>query len=160
MKDTMSSPFSFSKVGTESFNNKHEKIELVSCSSKNMICRDNLSFVNKCFVQSDQYFRDKEFQRSIETLKSAFYETTELNEPPCNKCAKLFRSTINETLENVHYELEKMTSGFFGNKSYKSNCQQAAMVLEEFKMLDLHESCKSKEESNQFLGDYLIKKVS
>ncbi len=160
MKDTMSSLFSFSKAGTESFNNKHDKIELVSCPSKNLICKEHLSFVNKCFVQSDQYFKDKEFNRQIETLKSAFYETTELNEPPCNKCAKLFRSTIKGTLENVHYELKKMTSGFFGKKSYKSNCQQTAAVLEEFEMFELHESYKANEETNQFLGEYLNKKVS
>ena len=160
MIDTMSRPFSFSEAETEKLTKKHDKIELVSCPRKNMICKEHLSFVNKCFVQSDQYFKDKEFHMQIETLKSAFYETTELNEPPCSNCAKLFRSTINETLENVHDELEKMTSGFFGNKKYKSNCQEAATVLEEFEMFELHDSYKVNEETNQFLVEYLNKKVS
>lgn len=160
MKDTLSSSFSFSAAETECVNNKQDKIELVSCPRKKMICREHLSAVNKCFVQSEQYFIDKEFQRSIEILKSAFYKTTELDEPVCSNCAKLFRSTINDTMENMHYELEKMTSGFFGNKRYKSTCQQAAIVLEEFEMIELHESFKANEAKNPFSGEYLKRKVS
>lgn len=160
MKDTLNRLFSFSEAETECINQTQDKIELVSCPRKKMICQKHLSVVNNCFALSEQYFRDKEFQMSVETLKSAFYETTELDELPCSNCAKLFRSTITETVKSMHLDLEKMTSGFFGNKSYKPSIQILANVLNEFEKVELHELYKANKEKSRFLGEYLKKQVS
>jgi hypothetical protein len=156
----MSRLFSFSEAETDCFNDNQDKIELVSCPRTKMICQKQLSFVNKCFKESEQYVRDKDFNRSIDTLKDAFYKTAELDQLPCAKCAALFRSTINESVESIHDELEGMISGLFGNKSYKSNLAKAANVLDEFEKVELHESFRANKSKRHFIGDYLNKQVS
>lgn len=156
----MNSPFSFSEAETEQFYNNQDKIELLSCPRNKMICQEQLSFVNKCYLQSEQSFKDKDFHRSIDTLKNAFYKTTELDELPCAKCAALFRSTIVESVENYHNELERMTSGLFGKKSYISSREKAANVLDEFEKVKLHESFTANKSKNRFIGSYLKQKVS
>jgi hypothetical protein len=160
MKATMNRLFSLSAAETEYLYNKQDKIELMSCPRNAMICQGHLAVVNKCYVESEQSFRDKNFQRSIETLKDAFYKTTELVDAPCNKCARLFRSTITESLENMSDELEKMTRGLFGNKRYHSCYLNAASVLNEFEKVRLHESFQSNELHNRFIGSQLKRKVS
>lgn len=137
-----------------------DKIELVSCPRKNMICQEHLSVVNKCYVESDQHFKDKDYLRSIDVLKEAFYKTTELKESPCSKCAKVFRSTITESVVSIHNDLERMSSGIFGRKSYKPSCAKAAEVIEEFEYISLHESFKAEKTKNRFIGNLVEKKVS
>jgi len=160
MKAAMNSPYSISEAENEQIYVKQDKIELLSCPRKKMICHEQLSFVNKCYVQSEQSFIDKDFHRSIDALKNAFYKTAELNELPCAKCAALFRSTIVESVENYHNELERMTSGLFGKKSYISSREKAANVLDEFEKVKLHESFTADKTKNRFIGSYLKQKVS
>jgi len=160
MKSMMNRLFSFSETETDCFYDKQDKIELVSCPRKNMICQKQLSFVNKCFQESEQYVRDKDFHRSIDTLKDAFYKTEELDQLPCSRCAELFRLTINESVVSIQDELEGMISGLFGNKSYQSSWDKAAEVLDEFERIELQESIRVNKSKKHFIGDYLNKQVS
>jgi hypothetical protein len=152
--------FSFSETETENFNVKKEKIEVVSCPRKEMVCKEHLSVVNKCYNESELYRRERDFQRSIDILKSAFYKTTELKELPCSKCAVLFRSTITESLKNIHDELGKMTTGIFGNNRYQYSFNMAVEVLKELEKVGISNAFQFKESNERFLGNYLNKKVS
>jgi len=160
MKTMTKKQFSFSGEETGYFKEKQNKIEVVSCPRKVKICQEHLSIVNKCYVESEHHFRDKDFNKSIDPLKDAFYKTTELVDAPCSKCAVFFRSTITASLENMHVEIEKMTSGFFGNKSYQSSCIKAGNVLNEFEKFKLHNSFQTNESKELFIGNYSKKKVS
>lgn len=152
--------FSFSALNAENPVNKQDKIELVSCPNKDMICKEHLSVVNKCYILSEQYLKDKNFQLSIEELKSAFYKTTELNELPCSKCAALFRTTITDSLEEIHTELEKMTSGIFGSKRYQSSLLMSESVLKEFESIKLCNTIQMNKPGEHYIGNYFKKKVS
>jgi hypothetical protein len=147
--------FSFSETETENFNVKKEKIELVSCPLKEMMCKFHLSAVNKSYLQSEKYRKEKDFHMSIETLKSAFNKTTELMEHPCTKCAQLYRSNIIESLENIHGELEEMSKGIFGNKRYQSSYIKADNVLKEFENVGQSKTFQLNESKERFLGNYL-----
>lgn len=160
MKATTDRLFSFSEAETEQYPIKQDKIELVSCPRKNMICQEHLSVVNKCYVESEQYFRDKDYQRSIDTLKTAFYKTTELAGSPCSNCANLFRSTIADSIEDIHGDLKKMASGLFSKKRLQTSCMKAANLLEEFEKVQLHESFKIDESKKRFINNYANQKVS
>jgi len=160
MKTMTKKQFSFSEEETEYFKEKQSKIEVVSCPRKDKICQEHLLIVNKCYVESEHYFREKNFNSCIDTIKDAFYETAELTDPPCSKCAVFFRSTITASLENMRGEIEKMSSGFFGNKSYQPSCIKAADALNEFKKFELHNSFKTNESNGRFIGNFAEKKVS
>ena len=152
--------FSSSALDTERLNNKQDKIELVSCPNKEMICQEHLSVVNKCYMISEQHRKDKNFNLSIEELKSAFYKTTELNELPCSKCAALFRSTITESLVNIHNELERMSKGIFGSKRFHSSLLMSESVLSEFENIKLCNTIQMNKSGEHYIGNYLKKKVS
>ena len=123
---------SFSQTQTGHSNGNPDKIELVNCPLKDIMCKGHLSEVNKSYLESEQFLRERDFHRSIETLKNAFYKTTDLIENPCANCAQLFRSTIVESMINIHSELNSMTKGIFGNKRYKSSYINADNALKEF----------------------------
>lgn len=160
MKTMTKKLISTSSPESEYFENKQDKFELVSCPRKEMICQEHLSVVNKCYAESDQYFMDKDFNSSIDTLKEAFYKTTELVDSPCTKCALAFRSAIAESLEYIHYDLEKMTSGFFGKKSYKPSCTKASEVLNEFEKFELHKTFQENKLKERFIDSYSKRNVS
>lgn len=160
MKANMRKLFSLSVADSECFNDSQDKIQLVSCPRKEMICKVHLAMVNKCYVESEQYRRDKDYDRTIDTLKSAFYKTTELIDQPCSKCALLFRSTITESLENIHGELEKMSTGLFGKKRFHSYSIMAANVLKEFENVKLCNTFNLHEPKERFIGNYLKRHVS
>lgn len=160
MKANIKRLFSLSALDSDYFNNKQDKIELLSCPGKGMICKEHLSVVNKCYVESEHYQREKDYTKSIETLKSAFYKTTELVESPCNKCATVFRSTITESMENLHVELEKMSTGIFGKKRYQSSYIMADTVLREFENFKISNTIQLKGTKERFIGNYLKRHVS
>jgi hypothetical protein len=155
MKAKMSETFSFPVTDSEHFKDTQDTIELVSCPLKEMMCKFHLSAVNKSFLESELYRREKDYHRSIETLKSAFNITTELMEHPCTKCAQLFRSTIIESLENIHGELEKMSKGIFGNKRYQSSYIKVDNLLKEFENVEQRDKVQLNESKEQFLGNHL-----
>jgi len=150
----------FSALNAENSAEKQDKIELVSCPNKDMICKEHLSVVNKCYTISEQHRKDKNFQLSIEELKNAFYKTTELNELPCSNCAALFRSTITESLEDMHAELKKMSSGIFGSKRFNSSLLMSENVLKEFENIKLCNTIQMNKPGEHYIGNYLKKKVS
>lgn len=160
MKDKMKKLFSLSVSDTEYFNDKNDKIEIVSCPLEEKKCKEHLSVVNRSHLESGIYHRDKDFQRSIETLKSAFYITTELQEPPCLKCAGLFRSTITQSLENIHGELGKMSTGLFRTKRYHASYIEAGNVLKEFKNEGQTNSLQLNEQKSQSLRNTLMSHVA
>ena len=147
--------FSFSETETEYLNDKKEEIELVSCPLKDMMCKFNLISVNKSYAQSEEYHKDKDFYMAIETLKIAFNKTTELMGYPCSRCVQLYRSNIVESLENIHGELGKMSTGIFGDKSYQTSYLKAGSVLKEFENVGLGNKFRLNESKEQFLGNYL-----
>lgn len=72
-------------------------------------------------MKFQEYRHRKDYKESIAALKDAFDKTIELQENPCLKCAALFRATITESLENVHDELQSMSTGIFKLKRYESS---------------------------------------
>ena len=155
MKASMKRLFSFSATKTENISNIKEKIELVSCPLKEMMCRFHLSVVNNSYLQSEQYRKEKDYHKSIDTLKSAFNKTTEMMDHPCTRCARLYRSNIVESLEIIHDELEKISTGIFGNKRYQSSYLKVDNFLKEFENIGLGNKFQLNESKEQFLGNYL-----
>lgn len=125
--------FSLVQTDTEYFNDNQDKIELLDCQQNEKICKDYLPKINNYFHESDTYFRDKQFQKSIHALKNAFYTTEEFQESSCIKCAEFIRSVIIQSLENIHDELRKMSTGLFSTKRYQLSFKEAEKVLKEFK---------------------------
>lgn len=133
MKGKRRGLFSLSVEDSEYFNDMQDKFELVSCPSDGINCVEHRLVINKSFLESGKHLNNKDYQRSIEALKSAFYKTTELQETTCLKCAELFRLTITQSLEQIHADLEKMSKSFFYSKRYQSSYELACLVLEELK---------------------------
>lgn len=133
MKYKMRDIFSISILESKYFNDKQDKIELVGCPRVGKECAEHLSAMNKSFLASSKNMRNKEYTRSIEALKSAFYKTNELQESSCIKCAELFRLTSTQSLELIHEDLQKMCTGLFKSKRFQSSYELAGIVLQEFK---------------------------
>ena len=133
MKDQRRGIFSISIRDKEYFYNKQEKIELVSCSHNGIDCQGHRSVINKKYVESRKFLFLKDYSRSIEELRGAFYKANELQENSCSNCAELFRSTIIQSLEGIHDDLNKMSNGWLRPKRYQSSFEMAQIVLEEFK---------------------------
>jgi len=138
MKDKRRGLFSLFNLNSEQLNDGQGKIELVSCPHLGEGCKKHISEINESFLASNKYFRNSEYSRAIEELKSAFYTTNEINTNSCISCAELFRSTIQESLENIHEDLQKMTSGIFRRKQYQSSYELATEVLDEFRKRSNH----------------------
>ncbi len=125
--------FSISAKDSEYFKDNQNKIELVNCKSGGKNCKEHLSVINKSFLDSGNYQRSKDYQRSIESLKNAYDLTFELQEASCIRCAELFRSTIIQSMENMHDELHKMSTGLFKTKRFKNSYILAASILKDLK---------------------------
>ncbi|MDO8929825.1 MAG: hypothetical protein Q7W54_12665 [Bacteroidota bacterium] len=125
--------FSISEKESKYFDDKHECIELVSCRFDGTNCMAQRALINKKMLTLRRLWLNKNYEHSIAELKSAFYNTDELDQSTCLQCAKLFRSTITRSLENIHEDLHKMTTGFFNIQHYQSHYELATNVLKEFK---------------------------
>ncbi|MGM0620663.1 MAG: hypothetical protein ACQETJ_06440 [Bacteroidota bacterium] len=108
------------------------KIELLNCRFGGEKCKEHLEVVNENYLKFQEYRQRKDYKESIAALKDAFDKTIELQEDPCLKCAALFRTTITESLENVHDELQSMSTGIFKLKRYESSRIEARNLLNEF----------------------------
>lgn len=134
MKDKWRGLFSLSVRDSEYFNKKEAKFELVSgCPKEGNVCINHLSAINKSFASSQNYHLNKDYRRSIESLKYAYSLTSELQTSSCMECAELFRSTIIQSLEYIHEDLQKMSSGLIFSNRYKPSYAMASQVLEEFR---------------------------
>ena len=110
-----------------------EPIELVSCPRGGKICDKRRSKINEGIIASRKYFQNKEYNESINELKTAFNHTNHLEEPKCQQCVELFQSTIILSMEGIQHDLQKMTTGIFGSKQYQSSLNHAKEALEELR---------------------------
>jgi len=108
-------------------------IELESCHTGGIICTKPLSFINKKMRTSRTYWLNKDYHKAIEELKIAYHKTFEITESNCQTCAELFRSTIIKSLEAIHDDLLKMTSGIFKANRFKPSLELSSSVLAEIK---------------------------
>lgn len=159
MRTNMSKLFTFSAMDSEYFNDKQNKIELVSCANEGSNCKELLAVINNNYLESNIYRREKEFQSSIEKLKITFYRTLELQDIQCIKCADFFRSTIIETLKKLKTELKKTSKGFFGTKRYQLGYTTVCEVLQELEEARSIWTIEQKNKDEHFIESYPKKKV-
>lgn len=133
MKNKWRSLFSLSALESIYFKDNQDKFELASCPDLGTDCTKTLSAINASFLASERYWRDKEYSRAIEELKSAYYATNEITEASCTGCAELFRSTILESLGHIHEDLEKMNKGIYRRKRFQNSYELATETLDEFR---------------------------
>lgn len=134
MKMNKNRLFSLTEQTEHKPNNKQQvKIELLTCRAGGHNCKEHLSVINKCYSEANNYHFERDYLNSIESLKSAFFKTTELNQESCVRCAGLFRLTITQSLENINNELQNLTTGLFGKKRYKTSYIASCNVLNEIK---------------------------
>lgn len=131
MKTNMRKLFSLSVIDSEYFNDQQDKIELVSSIELAAECKEYLKLINKNYLESDRYRREKDFQRSIEKLQNAFYRTMELKDTPFTKYSNLIRVIITDSLNSIKWELRYMSTGLFRSKRYLSSYEKVDQVLEE-----------------------------
>jgi hypothetical protein len=124
---------SLSKNESDEIREQQGKIELISCPGGGNVCKNHLVSINQSFVDSHKHQQDKNYMRAIELLKNAYHSTEDLQQEACKRCALMFRSTITRSVEEIHSELHKMSTGIFRNKRYKSVYLEAGNVLKELK---------------------------
>jgi len=98
---------------------KQEKFELVSCPINEKFCNKIRPAINKDYLVAQQYHLNKDYQKSIETLKSAYSKTLVLREPACAGCAKFFQDTIQQYLGEIQKEQKKVSFGFLNFKRHR-----------------------------------------
>lgn len=125
--------FQIGKKDSKYFNDKKLFIELESCPLEGKNCKEHRAFINRNLRVSLHHLLNKEYAQSIQELKTAYYKTTELNQPTCIQCAELFRATITRSMEHIQEDLQKMATGFFKVKRFNSSLEQATNVLKEIK---------------------------
>lgn len=125
--------FQIGKKDSKYFNDKNLFIELESCPLEGKNCKEHRAFINRNLRVSLHHLLNKEYAQSIQELKTAYYKTTELNQPTCIQCAELFRATITRSMEHIQEDLQKMATGFFKVKRFNSSLEQATNVLKEIK---------------------------
>ncbi|HKJ40556.1 MAG TPA: hypothetical protein VKA27_00630 [Sunxiuqinia sp.] len=122
-----------SKKEVEANGKMQEPFELVSCPRGGIICTEHRAIINTEVVASRKYFFNKEYNESINELKSAFQQTTNLQEPVCQQCVELFQTSIIRSMEAIQSDLKKMTTGFFKANRYKSSLEFAKSSVDELK---------------------------
>jgi hypothetical protein len=120
MKINWNKMFSFSASESEYFEEQRDKIEFTGCKLSGHLCLNILPEINDQFRESDLFYRDRDFNRSIDALEIAWHKATELKGPDCQKCALFFQATVVQSLESIHNELYRMTKGIFGTNRYQS----------------------------------------
>lgn len=109
------------------------KIELLNCNSGAENCKEHLLVINKCYSEANTFHLEKDYLSSIESLRNAFLMSCELRHDSCIECAKLFRSIIANSLENINTELHKLTTGTIKNTRYLKSYKKSCMVLDDVK---------------------------
>jgi hypothetical protein len=125
--------FSLTRNESDAIKEQQGKIELINCPGGGNVCKKHLETINQSFIDSTKHQQDKNYLRAIELLKDAYHATEDLQLEPCIKCAMMFRTTITRSVEEIHSELHKMSTGLFRNKRYKSVYLEAENVLKELK---------------------------
>lgn len=125
--------FSSSKKDAEHNKGQQNKFEVLTCNVLGGSCKEHLVVINEYYLEANKYHLEKDYLNTIESLKNAFFRTNQLNENSCVKCANLFRSTITESIENIHGELQNLTTGLFRKKRYQRSFLASREVLSEIK---------------------------
>lgn len=108
-----------------------EPFELVSCPRGGKVCEKSREVINESVIASRKYLLNKEYNESINELKTAFYQTNNMQEPVCQQCAQLFQNAILHSMEQIHEDLHKMTTGIFRAKRYRPSFDYASETLKE-----------------------------
>jgi hypothetical protein len=132
MKEMKGWIFSRSRSSREK-NGEYEPIQFISCQFNGSRCVNQRAKINQCLFKSYDAFVDKEYDDSIEELKTAFDETHDILGSPCASCAQLFRSRITQSMEQIHGELHRMTTGFFRWDCHKPSYETANTLINEFR---------------------------
>lgn len=135
MKDMKGWIFSRLKNNREK-RGKYEPLEFVSCPYNGSKCTHERSVINKCLLNSYDFFADRQYDDSIDELKTAFNATIDIKGSPCSQCAQLFRARITQSMETVHGELYRMTTGFFRWDELKPSYEFADAVIQDFRQID------------------------
>lgn len=125
--------FSLSVSDAEYFGDSQDKIEVSGCKKDQLVCMNYLPEINRLLKESDVFFRERDYNRSLEALEQAYQVTHELRQSDCLKCADIFRATIVESLEEISAELEGMTKGFFRTQRYLPCRNKAEQLLNRYK---------------------------
>ncbi len=133
MKKNRKRLFSISKKEGESIGNNREYIDLVDCPQGGKSCEEHRKVINKSMLASRQHLFNNNYPLTFKELKTAFYKTSELKKVQCFSCAKLFRTSIIRSMENIHNDMEKTSYSFFSGKKLSPNYILATKVLNEFK---------------------------
>lgn len=121
-----------SKPDAKYFNKNQNKFELAVCPYEGVDCKETIDFINEKFDISYWCRLNKDFNNSIEALKGAYVISTELKHSTCAKCAVVFRATITRSLENIHDELHKMSTGILRTNRYQKSYEMAGSLLKKF----------------------------
>lgn len=124
--------FSRTKARREK-NGECEPIQFVSCQFNGSKCVNQRNKINQCLFKSHDSFVDREYDDSMEELKTAYTETLDILGSPCASCAQLFRHRITQSMEQIHGELEQMTTGFFRWDCHKPSYEVASTMINEFR---------------------------
>ena len=133
MEDNKDSRFSLFRKDSEYFHDVQDSIELVRCPIGGINCSEHRMVINQNILASRKFILNKDYQRSIEVLKEAYYKTSDLQMASCTNCARLFRCMVTDSLQNIHDDLHKMANGLFFRNRYKASYDLACLVLAEFK---------------------------
>lgn len=133
MDTRKNNPFSLAVAENDYFNDKQEKIQVVSCKPEGSNCQSILTLINHNFQQSSYYYRNKDYRRAIEELESAFQGTIAIQRNTCSKCVSFFRTTIIETLTGYQIELKSKATGIFKKKRFLQDYELAERVLCSFR---------------------------
>lgn len=133
MKVNWKKALSISVSEEEYFNDQADKIEFTGCTKSVEPCLNYLPQINKYFRESDEFYRIKDFNRAIDALKNAHDVAEAIKEPDCQKCVAFFKATVVQSLENIHFELERMGKGIFSTKRHQPSCLKAESLLMQLK---------------------------
>ncbi len=116
-------------------NNFGNKFEIERCAINGENCKNHLPEINKSYLISNQSNQNKDYNNAIDALKKGFYKSCELKDPACLNCSRMFKSTITQSIANIHNELENISNGLFGTKRYINSYQLACETLNELKQV-------------------------
>lgn len=133
MEKKVENGYFLSENDKDYFGEEENKIELVGCPRGGTNCREHRMIINRYLHASRKFHINKDYRRSIEALKVAYNKTTDLQDPTCLNCAKLFRCMVTQSMENIHDDLHKMANGLFFRNRFRSSYEFARIVLDEFK---------------------------
>lgn len=133
MKINWNKMFSIAALESEYFEENKDKIEYTGCKLSGKVCLNYLPEINNHFRESDLFYRDRDFNRAIESLEKAWFKAGEIKEADCQMCVMFFQATVVQSLESIHNELKRMTKGIFATKRYQSCFLKADDLLKRMK---------------------------